>query len=110
MTIALKEIESLLGQISPNEKSQVLQWVISDLGGFFTGIDKTKDVCGGEARIARTRIPVWLLVRQQQLGISEHELLIDYPSLRDEDLYNAWNYYRMHKNEINKLIKENEEA
>ncbi len=110
MTVALRKIETLLGQISTKEKGRVLQWVISDLGGNFIGIDKTADVCGGEARIARTRIPVWLLVRQQQLGISEHEILSDYPSLRAEDLYNAWNYYRVHKNEINKLIKENEEA
>jgi uncharacterized protein (DUF433 family) len=110
MTIELREIETLLGQISPNEKGQVLQWVISDLGGIFTGIDKTSGVCGGEARIARTRIPVWLLVHQQQLGIPEHEILYDYPSLRAEDLYNAWNYYRAHKKEINNLIKKNEEA
>ena len=46
MTVALREIENLLGQISPNEKAQVLQWVISDLGGIFTGIDKTQGVCG----------------------------------------------------------------
>ena len=110
MTVALRKIETLLGEISPNEKAQVLQWVISDLGGIFTGIDKTVGVCGGEARIARTRIPVWLLVRQRQLGISEQEILFDYPTLRAEDLYNAWNYYRAHKNEINTLIKENEEA
>jgi uncharacterized protein (DUF433 family) len=110
MTVALRKIETLLDQISPKEKGLVLQWVISDLGGNFIGIDKTTGVCGGEARIARTRIPVWLLVRQQQLGISEHEILADYPSLRAEDLYNAWNYYRAHKNEINKLIKENEES
>lgn len=110
MTVALKKIESLLSQISSNEKAQVLQWVISDLGGIFSGIDKTADVCGGEARIARTRIPIWLLVQQQQLGITEDELLSDYPTLRAEDLHNAWNYYRAHKNEINILIKENEKA
>ena len=110
MTIALRKIETLLGQISSKEKGLVLQWFISDLGGNLIGIDKTSGVCGGEACIARTRIPVWLLVRQQQLGISEHEILSDYPSLRAEDLYNAWNYYRVHKDEINELIKENEEA
>ena len=111
MTVALRKIETLLGQISPKEKGLVLQWVISDLGGNFIGIDKkTLGVCGGEARIAQTRIPVWLLVRQQQLGISEHEILADYPSLKAEDLFNAWNYYRVNKKEINSLTKENEEA
>lgn len=110
MTVALREIGNLLGLISPTEKAQVLQWGVSDLGGIFTGIDKTAGVCGGEARISRTRIPVWLLIRQQQLGITEQELLADYPTLRAEDLFNARNYYRAHKNEINNLIKENEEA
>ncbi len=110
MTVALRKIETLLAQISPSEKTQVLQWVISDLGGIFAGIDRTEGVCGGEARIARTRIPVWLLVRQQQLGISDDDILSDYPTLRNEDLHNAWNYYRAHKTEIEKLIIENEEA
>ncbi len=89
MTITLRKIETLLGQISPKEKGLVLQWVISDLGGNFIGIGKTSNVFGGEARIARTRILVWLLVRQQQLDISEHEILSNYYSLRAEDLYNA---------------------
>ena len=110
MSVALKQIESLLANISANEKAQVLQWIISDLGGIFTGIDKTPNVCGGEARIARTRIPVWLLVRQKQLGITDTEILSDYPTLREEDLHNAWNYYRSHNNEINILIEENEAA
>ncbi len=110
MTGELKKIESLLEQITDNEKGVVLQWVISDLGGIFTGIDKTSGVCGGEARIARTRIPVWLLVRQKQLELSEEEMLADYPTLRAEDLSNAWNYYRAHKEEINNLIKENKQT
>lgn len=58
MTGSLRKIETLLAEITPTEKAQVLQWVISDLGGIFTGIDKTEGVCGGEARIARTRIAV----------------------------------------------------
>ncbi len=107
---SLRKIETLLAEITPTEKAQVLQWVISDLGGIFTGIDKTEGVCSGEACIARTRIPVWLLVRQQELGLTDQEILSDYPTLREEDLHNAWNYYRAHKNEINNLIMENEEA
>jgi uncharacterized protein (DUF433 family) len=70
------------------------------LGGFYSGIDKTANICGGSARVARTRIPVWLIIRQHQLGISENEILNGYPNLRIEDLYNVWNYYRAHKNEI----------
>ena len=46
--------------------------MISDLGGIYSGIDKTPNVCGGAARIARTRIPVWLVIRQLQLGLTEN--------------------------------------
>ena len=49
MTVALRKIETLLGQISALEKAQILQWVISDLGNVYPGIEKTEGVCGGEA-------------------------------------------------------------
>ncbi len=110
MTATLQSAESLLVQMSLGEKAQLLQWVVSDLGGVFPGIEKTPGVCGGEARIARTRIPVWLLVRQRQLNISESTILDGYPTLRVEDLNNAWNYYRAHKAEIDADIAENEAA
>ena len=110
MTATLRNIETLLRQISPNEKVQILQWVKSDLDNIFHGIEKTVGVCGGEACVIRTRIPVWLLVRQSQLGLSDDDILDDYPSLRKEDLTNTWNYYRAHQTEIEQLIQENEEA
>ena len=40
MTVALRKIETLLGQISPKEKGLVLQWVISDLGGILLVLTK----------------------------------------------------------------------
>ena len=40
MSVALKQIESLLANISANEKAQVLQWVISDLGGILQALIK----------------------------------------------------------------------
>ena len=68
------------------------------------------DVCGGDACIARTRIPVWLLERYRRLGVNERDLLDSYPSLRAEDLANAWAYARIHSTEIDKQIQANEEA
>jgi uncharacterized protein (DUF433 family) len=65
------------------------------------------DVCGGEARIVRTRIPVWVLERARRLGVSEAELLRSYPSLRAEDLANAWTYARAHREEMDRNIAEN---
>ncbi len=104
-----REIERVIGQMTRPEKAQVLQWIARDLGGAFPGIDSTSDVCGGESRIVRTRIPVWLLVQARRLGASEADLLRNYPSLRAEDLANAWAYARSHPEEIQQHIRENEE-
>jgi uncharacterized protein (DUF433 family) len=106
----LQEAERLLSEMTRAEKSQVLQWVVQDLGDSFPGIESSPDVCGGEPRIVRTRIPVWLLVQARRLGTSEAELLRAYPTLRAEDLANAWAYYRAHRDEIGQQIQENEAA
>ena len=76
----------------------------------FPGIVKSPSVCGGEPCIAHTRIPVWILVRARQLGMSEADILCSYPSLRAEDLVNAWAYYCAHHEEIDRQIVENETA
>ena len=72
-------------------------------------IVKTPDVCGGAARIIRTRIPVWTLQRLRQLGMSEAEILRSYPTLRAVDLVQAWIYADGHPDEIEQQIRENEE-
>jgi uncharacterized protein (DUF433 family) len=76
----------------------------------FSGIESRPDVCGGEPCIVRTRIPVWVLVRAKQLGASEADLLRSYPTLRAEDLANAWAYFRAYPSEVEQQIRENEEA
>jgi uncharacterized protein (DUF433 family) len=106
----LREAEHLLSLMTRGEKAQVLQWVARDLTDSFPGIDSTPDVSGGEPCIVRTRIPVWVLVQARRLGTSEADLLRAYPSLRAEDLANAWAYYRSHHDEIEQQIRENEEA
>jgi uncharacterized protein (DUF433 family) len=75
-----------------------------------TGIEKTAGVCGGSARIAGTRIPVWQLVAARDQGVSEAQLLLDYPGLRAEDLVNAWIYAKSHREDIESEILENEVA
>jgi len=106
----LKDAEKLIQKLSRAEKAQLLQWVARDLGDAFPGIESTPGVCGGEPCIVRTRIPVWVLEQARRLGFSEAELLSNYPSLRAEDLTNAWAYVRAHKQEIGKQIRDNEEA
>ena len=56
----------------------------------------------------RTRIPVWVLEQARRQGVSEADLLRSYPTLRAEDLANAWAYVRSHRDEINRQIEENE--
>jgi uncharacterized protein (DUF433 family) len=107
---ALQEIEKLLLTLSRAEKAQVLQWIASDLGEAFPGIESTPGVCGGELCIVRTRIPVWVLVQARRLGTSEADLLRSYPTLRAEDLANAWAYARAHQEEIEQQILANETA
>ena len=106
----LQETEKLLSKMTRGEKAQVLQWVVRDLGEAFPGIESIPGVSGGEPCVVRTRIPVWVLVRARQLGTTEADLLRSYPSLRAEDLANAWAYYRGHHEEIDQQIRDNEGA
>jgi uncharacterized protein (DUF433 family) len=106
----LEEAEKLLSELSRAEKVQLLQWIARDLGNAFPGVESIPGICGGEPCIVRTRIPVWLLVQASRLGTSEADLLRSYPTLRAEDLANAWAYYRSHKEEIEQEVRDNEEA
>ncbi len=51
-----------------------------------------------------------MLAQAKQLGKNDADLLRAFPTLRAEDLANAWAYVRSHKREINRQINENEEA
>jgi uncharacterized protein (DUF433 family) len=106
----LSDFEKLLPALSLGEKAQILKWVVQELADAFPGIDSRPDVCGGEPCIVRTRIPVWLLEQARRMGVSEQALLAAYPSLRAEDLVNAWAYARGHAAEIEAQIRENEAA
>lgn len=71
-------------------------------------IECTPGVCGGDACVARTRTPVWVLVRAHQLGGSDQDILGDYPTLCHDDLDNAWAYYELHRAHIDQQIADNE--
>ena len=107
---ALEDIERLLGTMTRAEKARLLQAVVRDLGDAYPGIEATLGVSGGEPCIVRTRIPVWVLEQARRLGTSEADLLRCYPTLRAEDLVNAWGYARTHRDEMDRQIEENEAA
>lgn len=106
----LREFEALLKSVPDGDKAQILKWAVEELGGTFPGIDSRPDVCGGEPCIIRTRIPVWVLEQARRLGATEQSLLASYPTLRADDLRNAWAYVNAHPRDIDAQIHENEAA
>jgi type III restriction enzyme len=76
----------------------------------FPRIKKTSGVCGGDACIGDTRIPVWTLVGLRQQGVSDRDLLQDYPTLTPADLEAAWQYLAAHRAEVEAAIRENDEV
>jgi uncharacterized protein (DUF433 family) len=79
--------------------------VAGEVGGAFAGIESTSGVCGGEPCIVRTRIPVRVLEQYRRLGMSEAALLENSPTLRAQDLANAWAYVQAHRPEMDELIR-----
>jgi len=90
------------------EKTELFHQLRSELGEPFPGIESRAGVAGGSMCIVRTRIPVWLLEHARRLGTSEADILKAYPTLRAEDLTNAWAYVNTHREEIDREIAENE--
>jgi uncharacterized protein (DUF433 family) len=104
------EIEHQLLTLSPADRAEIVQSLTKTLSLSGKGITKTPGICGGEACIAGTRIAVWLLVEAQQLGISEAQLLQDYPHITAADLVNAWAYADAYPEEIAAAIRINNEV
>lgn len=69
-----------------------------------THIDITPGYCGGAPRIAGTRISVHhLVVMAEHLGVSADEIIAQY-RLTPGQLYAALSYYYDHRDEIDRLI------
>jgi uncharacterized protein (DUF433 family) len=108
---ALEEAkQTLLPKLTPREKGELLKLLERETSRVFPGVEKTPGVCGGSACIAGARIPVWGLEEARRLGATEAGLLTSYPTLRAEDLANAWAYVEGHREEIDRDIRENTEA
>ncbi len=73
-------------------------------------VQKTDNVCGGDACIRNTRIPVWVLAGYRQLDKDDSWILQAYPSLTPDDVKAAWEYVTAHPEEIEQAIRENEEG
>jgi uncharacterized protein (DUF433 family) len=74
-------------------------------------IQKTPDICGGDACIRNSRVPVWSLVVARRLGIADAELLHYFVApLSAADIQAALAYYEQHPKEIEQEIQLNQEA
>jgi uncharacterized protein (DUF433 family) len=101
----LKQTEVAIAGLSARDRKKLFKKFAREAD---EGIEKKDGVMGGAACIRQTRIPVWLLYRARQLGLSEGDLLKSYPGLNAEDLVNVWKYAASHAKEIEAQIKENE--
>jgi uncharacterized protein (DUF433 family) len=93
----------------PQRRPVLGQLCIPEAGVATERIVRTPGVCGGSARIAGTRIPVWSLVEAKRLGLSDEELLRDHPGLERTDLHAAWEYYVTHAEEIERDLAEQDD-
>jgi len=72
-------------------------------------IEATPGVCGGRARIAGHRIRVQDIVLWTEQGRSAAQIVADFPQLSLADVYAALAYYRDHREEIDRQIREDDE-
>ena len=71
-------------------------------------IERTPDVCGGSARIAGTRVPVWVIEGYHELGAGRIELSAAFDlSIAQVDA--ALKYAHEHPEEIAAEIASNED-
>ena len=107
MTSTFDSIRDAVLHMPKGDQVRILTAVAMEVADAHPGIDWQDNVCGGSARIIRTRIPVWLLESLRRGGKTDAELLTAYPSLTAEDLANAWSYARTHRPEMDREIAAN---
>jgi len=108
--MTLQELENQLQALTPRERADAIQILTQTLSSRSQGITKTSGVMGGDACIAKTRLPVWLFVSLRQQGATDAELLEAYPHLAAADLVNVWAYADAHPEEIDTALREQEAA
>ncbi len=109
MISTLEDIREALVHLPRPDKARLFAGMALEVADAFPGIDFADSVCGGAARIVRTRIPVWTLEAARRQGMSDAAVLSAFPTLTAEDLANAWSYARSHRAEIAAQILANDD-
>lgn len=108
--MTVRELEAQLTHLDWEEKAHVFQRLALELTHEWPGVEKTPGVQGGEACIVRTRIPIWTLEAYRRLGWDDATLLDNFPTLRPVDLFYAWLYVAGNSQEIEMVIRKQDEA
>lgn len=103
----LQHIQAALLALSSEDKTKAIQLLAASLDGTWVGIEKSSEVANVDAFIRQTGIAVWFLIHQRNQGITDAEILAEYPQLAATDLANAWLYAQIHTNEIESAIRKN---
>jgi hypothetical protein len=61
MAVTFKSVRDAMLLLPKGDKARLLSLVALEVPDSHLGIDIQEGVCGGSARMIRTRIPVWLL-------------------------------------------------
>ena len=109
MPMTFDETQSAVASLPRQDRARLFFWMAADLADQLPGIEFDPRVCGGAARIAGTRIPVWSLESWRRLGSDDAEILRNFPTLQASDLVNARRYVARHPQEIDREISENGE-
>ncbi len=67
-------------------------------------IERRPGIQGGDACIAGTRVPVWVLAAMHKQGDTVEDVLEAYPSLTAAQVHAAFSYYYDHRAEIDAVI------
>ena len=110
MTATYEQAQAAAASLPRQDRARLLVWLAADIADQYPGIEFDPGICGGAARIAGTRIPVWTLEGWRRLGVGDDEILLNHPTLKSSDLQNAWSYVAGHKAEIDREIADNEES
>jgi uncharacterized protein (DUF433 family) len=107
MNASFESVRDAMMLLPKGDKARLLSVVALEVMDSHPGIDIQEGICGGSARVIRTRIPVWLLENYRRAGSTDAQILSAYPSLTAEDLASAWHYARSHREEMNREIAAN---
>ena len=89
MSVTFESVRDAMLLLPKGDKARHLSVIDLEITDSHPGIDIREGVCGGSARIIRTRLPVSLLESYRRAGSTDAQLLSAYPSPTAENLANA---------------------